>query len=441
VGVAGGLPTGWIVQVLDDGRGRLWASSSRGIFWVRKSELGEVADGRRARVQVNLYDASDGVQMRGDPFGHPAGFKDSQGRLWFATSGGVAMVDPASLGAPRPRVTIDELRLGGQPIALGDAVVRSGPAPRDLDVTFSARSFAPADTLSFRYRLHGRDPDWIEGGPARAAHYAQLGAGSYRLMIEARNREGEWSAQPAVLAFTLRPPFHRSPLFVLACALGAGLLLLGAHRVRIGQTRAGMQAVMLERSRIARDIHDTLAQAFAATSVQLECLEEALDGGEPATARRHLDTARKVVEETLDEARRAVWLLRPQAVEQGLAAALGVMVQRVSGGTPVDLQVTGTQRPLPPMIASNVLRIAHEAVANARRHAHARHIELRLAFSPRSIALSVADDGKGFDDERLARGDCSGIMGMKERAADIGATLDIESAPGRGTRVRVEVPA
>jgi signal transduction histidine kinase len=113
-------------------------------------------------------------------------------------------------------------------------------------------------------------------------------------------------------------------------------------------------------------------------------------------------------------------------------------VARVSGGTPVTLAVAGAERPLPPAVASNLLRIAHEAVANARRHARAAHLQLRLAFAPRSVTLIVADDGSGMGP---AAGGGSGIAGMKERAADMGAVLSIESAPHGGTTVRVEVPA
>jgi signal transduction histidine kinase len=196
--------------------------------------------------------------------------------------------------------------------------------------------------------------------------------------------------------------------------------------------------VMGERARIAREIHDTLAQGFVATSVQLECLEEALEGGDGAAARRRLGTARKVVDETLDEARRAVWVLRPETIAQGLVPALQTLVERVSGGTPVALEVTGATRELSPLVASNLLRIAHEAVANARRHADATRIVLRLAFSPGAISLSVADDGKGLQGPS---GDGTGIMGMNERAADMGGQLTMNSTPGQGTTVRVEVAA
>jgi signal transduction histidine kinase len=457
IGVAQGLPTGWIVQLLEDGSGRLWASSSQGIFWVSRRELDDVADGRRERVQPSVFDAGDGVQMRADPFGHPAGVKDGQGRLWFATMGGLAVVDPR-VRAPAPSVIIEQLRVGGQRLQPrpGETPVVTG-APSDLDLTVSALSFAPPDTLSFRYRLRRSDPDWIEVGAGRTVHHPRLPAGDYQLAIQARTREGLWGEASTGLAFVLRPPFHRSPAFLVLLAAGAALLLLLAHRGRLARTRAGLQAVMAERTRIAREIHDTLAQAFVATSVQLECLEEALEGGDSPSRsgaqqtkiRRHLDTAKRVVDESLEEARRAVWVMRPQAIESGLVPALETLVKRVSGGTAVELKVAGAPRELPPLVASNLLRIAHEAVANAHRHAQARRIDLRLEFLDRSVTLSVVDDGKGI--RSAASGPTAtpaggsvvthGILGMKERAAQMGGRFSLDGGPDQGTTVRVEVAA
>jgi signal transduction histidine kinase/ligand-binding sensor domain-containing protein len=455
IGTAQGLPTGWIVQLLEDGMGRLWASSSKGIFWVDRRELEEVAEGRRERVLPNVYDASDGVQMRAEPFGHPAGIKDGKGRLWFATMGGLTVVDPPR--AVAPRVTIEQLRVGGQRIDLGAGrtPVVTG-APSDLDLSFSALSFQPPDTISFRYRLRRNDPEWVEIGSSRTVHHARLPAGDYQLAVQARTREGSWGQASTGLEFVLRPPFHRSPAFLVLLAMGAALLLVVAHRGRMARTRAGLQAVMAERTRIAREIHDTLAQAFVATSVQLECLEEALEGGgrslvgQGTKIRQHLDTAKRVVDESLEEARRAVWVMRPQAIESGLVPALETLVNRVSGGTAVELKVSGAPRELPPLVASNLLRIAHEAVANAHRHARARRIDLRLEFADRSVTLAVVDDGKGLSDGAAASngsprpsesGVTHGILGMKERAAQMGGRLSVEGRPERGTTVRVEVAA
>jgi signal transduction histidine kinase len=450
IGVANGLPTGWIVQLLEDGQGRMWASSSGGIFWVDKRELEEVAEGRRQRVQVSLYDAKDGIYVGSNHFGHPAGFKDDRGRLWFATNSGIAVVDP-SWRTRAPRLGLGELRLGGERVELHAGVtpmVRGTPS--DLDLAFTALTFAPPDTVSFRYQLRTHDGhpvrDWVDLGSSRALHAAGLEPGDYQLALEARTREGDWNGQSVLrLEFGVRQTFYRTPGFVLLVALAVGLSLLGLHRMHLARTRAGLQALMAERTRIAREIHDTLAQAFVATSVQLECLEEALEGDprpQSGKIQRHLDTAKKVVEESLDEARRAVWVLRPQAIEPGLVPALETLVNQASGGTTVELAVEGDARELPPLVASNLLRIAQEAVANARRHAQARRIAVRLVFSSDAVALSVTDDGQGMPSSG-EHGPSQGILGMKERAAQIGGTLSIESGVqgGAGTTLRVEVAA
>jgi signal transduction histidine kinase/ligand-binding sensor domain-containing protein len=439
IGVAQGLPTSWIVQILEDDGGRLWMTTGKGILSVPRRELEAVAAGRRARVSPSSYDGADGVLMRSEAFGHPAGWKGPDGRLWFATAGGVAVLDPPD-PAPPPRVLLDEVLVSGRRLDGSGAQVVAR-TPGDLVARFSALSFAEPETLSFRYRLEGKDADWIETGSARSFHYPQLPAGRYRLAVQARAREGLWDTvgPGAELAFVLHPPFYRTPWFVLASALGLGLLLVLAHRLRLSQQRAGLQAVMAERTRIARDIHDTLAQAFVATSVQLECLDQALENGDRAVMQRHLGTARRMVKDSLDEARRSVWVLRPQALERGLPEALRTLVGGASGETEVALEVTGAQRPLPPLVETNLLRLAQEAVSNAYRHAHARRIDVCLAYQPSSVQLSVVDDGSGLH----GNGDLPverGLLGMKERASEIGGTLVIESRPGGGTRIRAEVP-
>jgi signal transduction histidine kinase/ligand-binding sensor domain-containing protein len=441
IGVAQGLPTSWIVQILEDDRGRLWLSTGKGIASVARGELEEVAAGRRTRVAPSLYDGADGVLMRQEAFGHPAGWKAPDGRLWFATAGGVAVLDPPA-PTRAPRVVLEEIQVGGRrlPIAAGPVVARG---PGDLLARFGALSFAEPETISFRYRLEGKDRDWIEAGSARSLTYPQLPAGNYRLNIQARAREGVWGATDggavAQLAFVLRPPFYRTPWFVLSAALGLALLLVLTHRVRLAQQRAGLQAVMAERARIARDIHDTLAQAFVATSVQLECLDQALENGNRDTMQRHLGTARRMVKESLDEARRSVWVLRPQALERGLPDALRTLVGGASGDTQVALEVTGAQRPLPPLVETNLLRLAQEAVANAYRHAQARRIDVRLCYQADSVRLSITDDGTGLASDGEAPVE-RGLAGMKERASEIGGTLFIESRAGGGTQIRAEVP-
>lgn len=440
-GTAAGLPSSWVSQPLTDGKGRVWASARTGVFAVDRSELDDVADGRRARVSVVLYDAGDGIQMQTEAVGHPAGIKDRRGRLWFATETGVALFDPNAGLVPAPPVAIEQVRLGGRILGHVGGAAR-GKAGGDLQVAFRAISFGPPERLSFRYRLRGADADaeWVEAGPDRLARFSSLDPGRYELEIAARLREGRWTDRPTRLALTLAPPLHRSPWFLLGCAGAGGLALAFAHRMRVRRTRAALEAVLAERARIAREVHDTLAQAFVATSVQLECLDQALEEGDQTTARQHLATARTTVEESLDEARRSIWVLRPQALEKGLVPAIEALVTRLSSGeVNVRFEALGTPRRLPALVEASLLRIAQEALSNALRHARAREVKVHLEFLPRVTVLEVVDDGAGLEAAAPA-GVHQGLVGMNERAAQAGGTLTIDSAPGKGTRVRFEVP-
>jgi signal transduction histidine kinase len=388
------------------------------------------------------------VLMRMSPFGHPAGWKGSDGRLWFATTSGVAVLDLAAAPVRPPPVVVDEIRLGSQRLEPRAGLPPElGPAPLDLQVQYSALSFAAPETISFRYRLDGdgKDGGWTEVGPVRSLHHPRLSAGRYHLVIQARQRDGLWSApgqggSSAAFTFAVRPPFYRSLWFAVSSALGLALLLVLGHRLRLHRERAGLHALMAERARIARDIHDTLAQAVVATSVQLECLDQALEKEDRATMHRHLERARHLVKQSLDEARRSVWVLRPQTLERGLPAALETLVAGSSGDPVVALQISGTPRPLSPQVEANLLRLAQEAVSNAYRHARASRIDVRLAYQPRAVSLAVLDDGTGLPASDGPLPAERGLAGMRERAAEIGGTLVIDTRPGGGTEVRAEIP-
>ncbi|MSU73368.1 MAG: sensor histidine kinase [Opitutus sp.] len=203
-------------------------------------------------------------------------------------------------------------------------------------------------------------------------------------------------------------------------------------------------AVIAERNRIAREIHDTMAQGFAGISVQLEVLNDRLPGA-PEKLRRHLDLARELVRTSLDEARRSVWNLRAQALEEaGLAHALSRLDQQLSDGSNVtfELRVDGTPRTLLADVENNLLRIGQEAITNATRHAGAKRVSLTLSYLTDGVCLVVSDDGKGFDPERVrpsSRGGF-GLAGIRERAEAIHASLTIIPESAGGTRLELLVP-
>ena len=200
---------------------------------------------------------------------------------------------------------------------------------------------------------------------------------------------------------------------------------------------------MAERNRIAREIHDTLAQGFVAVSVQLEIVSRLL-ASSTDSAKAHLDQARTLVRNSLAEARSSIWDLRSQNAEQeDLATRLTQALERATAAMEIKtrVQVHGTYRPLPRNIENELLRIAQEAFANIVRHAQARLVELDLRFEEKRLRMTVQDDGCGFSGQAPSHGPDGhfGLTGMKERAEGMGGTCTVKSSPGKGTEVIVEI--
>jgi signal transduction histidine kinase len=240
--------------------------------------------------------------------------------------------------------------------------------------------------------------------------------------------------------FSYEPQLALLDLFLLT-AVGLGMVLCLLEEERDVRLQIQFQAILDERNRISREIHDTLAQGFVAISIYLESVDETLSGY-PPLAREHLDRARKMVRDSLADARRLVWELRPKSLEHGgLVDALSTAAgQRL--GRPVKVEVRGRARPLSDEVESNLLRIGQEALANAASHAGANEVELELAFEADSVRLRVRDDGRGFDTAASgnSRPGHFGLKGMRERAEKLGGRLDLTSVPGRGTEIKVRVP-
>jgi signal transduction histidine kinase len=208
-------------------------------------------------------------------------------------------------------------------------------------------------------------------------------------------------------------------------------------------------AVMEERNRMAREIHDTLAQGFSGIILQLEAAEQAMASDEPAL-QRHLNQARNLARKSLAEARRSVWNLRPQALEQKpLAEAIKQEADRFSQTTGINLKlnILGNKRNLPPEIEAGILRIFQESVTNVRKHAKATEVEVNLTFSDATAELTVRDNGVGFKpkvagdgDGGKKKSDTFGLISMRERARGFGGTFEVQSRVGRGTLVKIVIP-
>jgi len=441
-----GLADDFVYRVLEDGSNNFWLSCRQGIFRISRQELDDLALGKIASLTPTAYGTADGMMTREcNGGGDPAGWRSSDGKLWFATIKGIAIIDPERIkfNQQPPPVTIEEIRIDDQPVPASSRIELS-PGKTRFDFFYSAPSFVAPEKVRFKYRLEGFDRDWVDAGSRRSAYYTNLRPGNYRFQVIACNNDGVWNQTGAAFGLYLKPYFYQTYWFYGLCLLLMALLAWQLYRLRVRRIQAQFGAVLAERTRIAREIHDNLAQEMLGISVQLEVVARTLPA-EAEVARTHLDRVRLLVRHGIAEARRYVWDLRSQALEnKDLSAALSDTARRLTAESAIDIQVevSGTFRPLSVAIEDNLLRIGQEAINNAVQHAAAQHIFVNLVFDPQRVRLSVRDDGRGFDSKAKGNGQAGhfGLVGMKERTTQIGGTLSIHSGNGSGTEIVVDVP-
>lgn len=435
---------GTIYGIAEDLDQDLWISSNTGIYRVSRRELVSFATAHRKASAAISYGTSDGLNIsETSGGGHPAIWRARDGSLWFATVKGIAVVQ-----GPHPRLNRVPPDVVIEAVSIDDRMLNAAqlssipPGYSRLAFEYAGLSFAAPQKVSFRYKLEGFDRNWVDAGVRRTAYYTNLPPGDYRFRVLARNNDGFWNENGASVRFRLQPHFYQTYWFYALMLAALGFLAWCVYRFRLRHVEARFDAVLQERNRIAREIHDTLAQGFAGVSLQLELVSRLLESSKEA-AREHLDQARTLVRKSLADARSSIWELRSQSsAEEDLAARFSRMANQVAGSGPpkVELQVRGTYRPLSPKVEDELLKIAQEAVTNAVRHANAERVDLELAFDRGRLRMTIADNGQGFS----ARSDGAGpdghfgLRGMQERAEVIDAELKVQTAAGQGTVISVE---
>jgi signal transduction histidine kinase len=330
--------------------------------------------------------------------------------------------------------------------------VRLPPQVRDLAIEYTATSLVAPEKIQFKYKLEGRDTDWNDAGNRRQAFYTDLDPGDYRFRVIAANNSGVWNEQGATLEFSVAPAYWQTPWFRALCVTTLVALLWGLYRLRVRQLarrfNMTLDARVNERTRIARELHDTLLQSFHGLLLRFQTVLELLPH-RPADARQLLVSAINQTAEAITQGRDAVQGLRASAPESiDLAAeirALGEEFRAERGGDEIlRVEVQGTPRRLHPMPRDEIFRIAGEALRNAFQHAAAKQIEVELRYDERNLRLRVRDDGKGIDPAVLSQGGREGhfgMRGMRERATLVGGKLAVWSAPDSGTEVELNVPS
>ncbi|MGA3190064.1 MAG: two-component regulator propeller domain-containing protein [Bryobacteraceae bacterium] len=426
-----------------DDQDRLWMACSKGLFSVNRSELLKFAAGKLKKVVSAPFSPTDALRTIECRSGvQPGAVRMQDGRLWFSTIRGLFVFDPKHMqwNVPAPPVVIEETTVNGEREE-PRAIAAIAPGLKNLEFTYSGLSFLQPTRITFRYILEGFDKHWIDAGMRREAFYTNLPPGPYVFRVAACNSDGVCNETGASVTFSLAPHFYQRAWFLPLCA--AALCLAGwmIYQLRIHRLREQFNLILTERSRIARELHDTLIQGLSGITMEMQALAGRLRAPEE---RATLEDIVRDAGTCLRETRRSVAGLRSvQGPDSGLAPAIAQAAKEITEAKNVRLKLKLEKSPteLSPEVQYNLLRIASEAVNNSVKHSGAKVIEIALSCDADMLQLSVKDDGCGFSRENgNGRPGHYGLIGMKERAAQIGAEISLASEPGRGTTVSVLLP-
>jgi len=455
--VAEGLFNNGVFAILEDRRGNLWMSCNRGIYSVSKQQLNDLAAGNSQTVTSVSYGKADGLlntECNGNR--QPAGWQARDGRLWFPTQGGVAVVDPAAIvtNPHPPPVVIEEATLDRRPIN-PQATVQINPGQENLEIRYTGLSFTKPEHMQFKYQMAGVDKDWIEAGPRRSAYYAHLPPGNYTFIVIGANSDGVWNNVGASLSIVVRPPFWRTWWFITLATLavaGAALLVFESRLSRLRRAHAAQETFSRrliesqegERKRIAAELHDSLGQNLLI--IKNRALMGDKISSDHQSAREQFAEINASASEAIDEVRTIAYNLRPYHLDRlGLTATLEDMIERVS--TASGIQVQADIAPLDDLFSKeaeiSLYRIVQETLNNIVKHAEATVAEVEITRSAQSVSLMVHDNGRGFNPARATGPDATrvgfGLTGIAERVRMLGGTQEIESALGQGTTVMIRL--
>ncbi len=430
--------------------GTLWLNTRQGVLRIPAGELSALRVDANHAVSLEVFGPDDGLrgtatQLR--PL--PSAFKEPNGRLWFSTGRNVHWIDPQSI--PRsnraPVVELRTVRARGVDYPAAKRVL----LPRNtdqLDIEYSALDISAPRKVRFKYRLEGVDHGWQEAGARRTAFYTNLSYGEYRFQVIAANGDGVWNNIGASMLIVVEPAFYQTGWFLALCVLAAMLLAWQIYQLRVRQLTARLrnrlEAKLQERERIARELHDTLLQSTQGLIISLQGAVRELPEEHPTRERieRTLDRA----DDILAEGRDRVQDLRALGgMDEDLPRALALAAEELQElrTIKVHVSVSGGARPLRRRAREEAYRIAREALVNAFKHSEASAIEVLVDYEAQWLRVSVRDDGKGAAADKLKQdaGGHWGVRGMRERARELGANVEIRSNPDAGVTMELTVPA
>jgi len=450
-----GLPDDSAQQILEDDAGFLWCGGRSGLFRMARRELDQFAAGRLKKIQFYRFGKDDGL-LRDDfmDSGQPGCFKSKDGRLWFSTFGTIAIVDPARVprNPPIGSPITDQCVLNRNESGCGQNIVIH-PRDENLEIRYTAINLTKPDQVRFKYRLKGLDDEWVDAERRRTAYYSHLPPGRYTFEVLAANSDGVWSTTAAAIPVSVLPAFYRTWWFLLlSISCAAAFLqwiwrrrvftLRQAHAVQQAFSRQLIESQERERKRIAAELHDSLGQRLVMiNNLALLALEKRENGEQNSSLNKISSEASQAIGEMKDIS----YNLRPFRLDRlGLTKTLEWIIRSTASAAQirVSTDLVNIDRMLPKDSEINLFRIVQESLGNIVKHSRTTDVTVSLTLTGSKLLLIIADNGIGFGqdtrpDDASAGG--FGLIGISERAMLLGGKARIESTPGRGTRIHVEI--
>ena len=439
-GRASGLSGLMVVSIQRDGANGLWLGTLSGLIRLTLDEFEAAVRSPQYRPRLRIFDPPPDVSFAA--IGQPMAAATPDGTLWLASTQGVVSLDTRQVTeVEAPRVFTNGIAVDDH-ARNTDSAVRVPAGSSRVRVDFSAVAFGIHPRVAFRYRLDGFDSQWVDAGTTRQAVYTSLPPGEYRFRVAASHDGSAWSEALLPVPIRIMPAFYRTAWFYGSCFGALALLIYAAWRARLRRLQGEYSAVLAERARLGREIHDTLLQGMVGVALQIHSILERANL--PGELESRLARARDTLEHYIRETRNSIWDLRSPTLERlSLVDAVRMAGDTLTAGsdTTFELRVSGTPARGAPQVEAHLLRIAHEAISNAVRHGHATRVSAEVAYHDDGVRVAVSDNGQGFDATSLAARSAHqwGLATMRERAQQIGAEFRCESGP-TGTIVQAEAP-
>ncbi|HTW64778.1 MAG TPA: two-component regulator propeller domain-containing protein [Bryobacteraceae bacterium] len=443
-----GVPARSIYGLTEDDQGYWWLATDIGVLRIPGGELDRALANPAYRIRYesfNTFDGLPGKPRQVPPL--PVVARTTDGRIWFATSNGLAYVDPRRVpkNAVAPPVHVEAVRIDGKEVAPSNGVSFSHRT-NELEIDYTALSLSIPERVLFRFKLEGKDTGWHNVGPRRQAYYGSLAPRKYTFRVMACNNDGVWNEAGAAWSFSVTPAFYQTFWFEALCVLAGVLLLAGAYRLRIHQVATALNVRfderLAERTRLAREFHDTLLQTIQGSKM---VADDALKHNSDATKMQQaMERLSEWLGQAVEEGRSALSSLRSSTTEQNdMEEALRRAGEECKFQRPIEfvLSVRGESREMHPIVRDEVYRIGYEAIRNACAHSEGSQLNVKLSYVD-DLVLQVCDNGKGIDPELAAsgKGGHFGVTGMHERASRLHGRLTISGGPDSGTQVKLVVP-